>query len=135
MHFIYENVLKNLILLWTGKFKDLTMGICDYILEHMVWEAIGEATAISSDTIPSAYSARIRNIAGDRSTFTAENYSFWAVFIAPVLLQNKFIHPEYYHHFVKLVKLIILCLKFDYSAGDVSDIQNGFVEWVVKYEQ
>ena len=55
MHLIFENLIKNLILLWTGKFKDINEGSGSYELAPHVWEAIGAATAASGSTIPSVY--------------------------------------------------------------------------------
>ena len=47
MHLVFENLIKNLVLLWTGHFKDLDQGTGDYVLSPQVWEAISEATATS----------------------------------------------------------------------------------------
>ena len=135
MHLIYENLLKNLVLLWTNEFKGLDTGTGNYVLDATVWDAIGAATAKSSDTIPSVYSARLRSISGDRSTFTADNWSFWALYIGPVLLQRKFSHTRYYDHFVQLVQLLHICLKFEYTAADLKTIRDGFIAWVVAYEK
>ena len=128
-------LIKNLIALWTNNFKELDTGTGDYSLGPSVWEAIGAATASASDTIPSAYSARLRSISDDRSTYTADNYSFWALYIGPILLQRKFNHLRYYKHFVHLVQLIHLCLKFEYTAGDVRNIRDGFISWVETYKR
>ena len=98
-------------------------------------DAIGSATARACDTIPSAYCARLASLSGDRSTFTADNYSFWALYVGPVLLSQKFSRQQYYNHFVKLVKLIHTCLKFEYTAGDVKNICEGFRDWVITYEE
>ena len=53
MHAIWENLIPNLILLWTGKFKGL--GAKDCQLEKPVWEAIGAACAASSHTVPNVH--------------------------------------------------------------------------------
>ncbi|KAI0309717.1 hypothetical protein OF83DRAFT_1038421, partial [Amylostereum chailletii] len=45
MHLIWENTIKNLVLLWTGKFKGLDEGIGSYELSSSVWDAIGAATS------------------------------------------------------------------------------------------
>ena len=135
MHLIYENLIKNLISLWTNDYKDLDTGTGSYTINAAVWDAIGTATAMASNTIPSAYSARLGSISGDRSTFTADNYSFWALYIGPVLLQRKFSHRRYYDHFVQLVQLLHICLKFEYTVGDIRAIREGFVDWVVTYER
>jgi len=55
MHLIWENLLPNLVLLWTGKFKGLDEGGESYHLGPGVWEAIGEATKDLGSTIPAAY--------------------------------------------------------------------------------
>jgi hypothetical protein len=44
MHLICANLIPNLILLWTGKFKDLDHDGKDYVIMPTVWNAIGEAT-------------------------------------------------------------------------------------------
>ena len=82
MHLIWENLLPNLILLWTGKFKGLDEGSEFYELGHGVWEAIGEATKDSGSTVPAAYAtARPHNIAVDTSASTADSWSFWVLYL------------------------------------------------------
>lgn len=135
MHLMFENVIKNLVLLWTGKFKDLDEGSGAYELAPEVWEAIGEATAASGGTIPSAYGARPQNVAQDKSACTADSWSFWALYLGPVLLHNRFCKEVYYHHFIELVKLINLCLQFEISRDDINKIRTGFITWVTTYEK
>jgi hypothetical protein len=55
MHLIWENVVKNLILLWTGHYKGLDQGTEQYELSKAIWEAIGKATRALVSSIPSAY--------------------------------------------------------------------------------
>ena len=135
MHLIYENLIKNLISFWTNDYKDLDVETGSYTIDATIWEAIGAATSMASNTIPSAYSARLGSISGDRSTFTADNYSFWALYIGPVLLQRRFQKQCYYNHFVQLICLINICLKFEYSVVDLKAISEGFVNWVLTYER
>lgn len=134
MHLIFENLLPNLALLWSGNFKGLDKNQ-PFVFSKTVWEAIGAATAASHSTMPSSYGAAVPNIATDRSTFSAEAWSQWALFVGPVVLNGRFPNRKYYEHFCDLVKLINLCLKFELSKGDLSDIRNGFVDWVEKYEK
>ena len=86
MHLVFKNLIKNLVLLWTGKFKDLDQGTGDYVLSPQVWEAIGEATAASGSTIPSAYGAQPQNVTQDKSQINVDSWSFWAMYLGPVLL-------------------------------------------------
>jgi hypothetical protein len=55
MHLIWENLVKNLILHWTGNFKGLDNGNESYSIPKAIWEAIGEATSAAGSMIPSAY--------------------------------------------------------------------------------
>jgi hypothetical protein len=135
MHLIFENLIKNLVLLWTGKFKDLDQGSGDYVLSQQVWEAIGVATAASGSTIPSAYGARPQNVAQDKSQINADSWSFWALYLGPVLLRGRFTSPRYYSHFVGLVKLINLCLQFEITKEEIAQIREGFQKWVETYER
>jgi hypothetical protein len=135
MHLIWENLVKNLSLLWTGAFKGLDDGCKHYKLDKKVWEAIGRATAASGSTIPSAFGARPPNIESDKTACTADTWSFWMLYLGPVLLHHKFTHQKYYEHFIKLVKLLNLCLQFELTDEDVEMIRQGFIKWVKKYEQ
>jgi len=135
MHLIFENVIKNLILLWTGDFKGLDEGSECYELPKKVWEAIGADTAASGSTIPYAFGARPPNVADDKTAATAETWSFWMQYIGPVLLVRKFEKAIYYDHFVNLVKLIRICLEFEMTRDELAKLRTGFAEWVEKYEQ
>jgi len=135
MHLMYENTIKNLIHLWTGTFKDLDTGTEDYQFPPTVWSAIGEATANAGATIPSAYGARPQNISLPGISTTADAWSFWAMYIGPVLLRTRFSKRVYYDHFVELVKLIHLCIQFEISKEDIQHIRVGFQKWVKEYER
>lgn len=135
MHLIWENLIPNLIALWSGSFKGLTNGKHNYEFHPTVWKAIGEATAQAGDTVPSFFGPRMGNISQDRSTCTADAWSFWTLYLAPILLHNHFYEKRYYDHFVNLVELLQLCLQFELSTTDIRHIREGFAQWVQKYEE
>ncbi|KAF9472875.1 hypothetical protein BDN70DRAFT_818010 [Pholiota conissans] len=135
MHLIWENLIPNLIRLWTGKFKGLDEGMESYELRPGVWQAIGKATKASGSTIPSAYGGRPQDVSDDGNTFTADSWSFWTLYIGPVLLQERFINDTYYDHFIKLVKLLTKCLQFEMLRDDIALIRSGFEEWVTEFER
>ncbi|KAF8902008.1 hypothetical protein CPB85DRAFT_1227411 [Mucidula mucida] len=134
MHLIWENLMKNLTLLWTGEFKGVDEGDGCYELSAAIWEGIGKATAASGDTIPSCYGCRVPNVSTDRSYMSAEMWSFWTLYIGPVLLRNRFRHARYYKHFVELVYLLTICLQFQISASEIEQVRTGFIKWVTDYE-
>jgi hypothetical protein len=133
MHLIWENLLKNLILLWTGEFKGLDSGREDYELSKAVWEGIGARTASAFDTIPSAYGSRVPNIAKDRPNVSAEMWSFWAIYLGPVLLRRRFKNRKYFTHFIELVRLLTICLQFEITDEEIEDVRVGFINWVRIY--
>jgi Transposase family tnp2 len=135
MHLIWENLITNLILLWTGEFKGLDSGTESYELPRAIWESIGQATATSGSTIPSAYGTRVPNIAQNRSNCSAEMWSFWTLYLGPVLLQRRFQRPKYYTHFVSLVRLLNICLQFEITDDEIEELRVGFAEWVIEYEK
>jgi len=134
MHLIFENLVPNLALLWSGNFKTLN-NKQPFVFDKAAWKAIGATAAGSRPTMPSSYGASVPNIATDRSSFSAETWSQWALFVGPVALNGRFSNRKYYDHFCELVELINLCLKFELSKDDVLKIRDGFVSWVQKYER
>jgi len=66
---------------------------------------------------------------------TAEVWSFWVLYIAPIILRGRFTKPRYYVHFMKLVCLVHLCITYDLETNDINTIRVGFQEWVTEYEK
>ncbi|KAJ7028358.1 hypothetical protein C8F04DRAFT_1291327 [Mycena alexandri] len=121
--------------MWTGNYKGLDVGSGSYELNPTVWDTIGAATAASGSTIPTAFGARPPNVAKDRTACTAETWSFWLLYLGPVLLHNKFENRIYYNHFVELVQLINICLQFEYTPADIAKVRTGLAAWVEQYEK
>ena len=134
MHLVFENLIPNLTLLWSGNYKGFGKNQ-PFVFSKTTWEAIGAATAASRSTVPSSYGAPVPNVATDRSYFSAESWSQWALFIGPIVLNGRFSKGRYYDHFCDLIKLINLCLKFEFSKEDIADIRKGFIRWVKTYEK
>ncbi|XP_006459841.1 hypothetical protein AGABI2DRAFT_142250 [Agaricus bisporus var. bisporus H97] len=135
MHLIWENLIPNLILFWTASFKDLDHENQGYVLPPAVWRAIGANTATCKASIPSAFGAPIPNIALQQSQMTSEMYSNWTLFVAPILLYNKFPQRKYYQHFMKLVQLLKMCMEFEISEEMLDVIEGGFRAWVEDYKK
>jgi len=135
MHLIFENLVPNLVAHYTRNFKGLDDGVEEYIFPACIWSEICETGSASGDTIPSQFGARVPNLEKERSHMTAEAWSFWVMYIAPIVLRNRFTRPRYYVHFMKLVRLVRLCLAYDLEASDINTIRIGFQEWVTEYEK
>jgi hypothetical protein len=135
MHFIWSNLIVNLIHLWTAEFKGLDHNDQDYVLMPTIWQAIGEATYNAGKTIPAAFGSRVPNIASEKVHMIAETYSIWTLYIAPTLLKSRFRHQQYYNHFIRLVELLMVCFEFKISQVNVDNLETGFQTWVINYEQ
>jgi hypothetical protein len=135
MHLIWENLLPNLVLFWTGDFKELSHEGMGYVIEKRIWKEIGVATAACGATIPSAFGAPVPNIESNRSYMTAEMWANWTLYIAPVVLRGRFKKEKYYKHFMKLVHLLKLCLAFEIDEAMLKEIDEGFKSWVEAYEK
>ena len=75
------------------------------------------------------------NLETERSSMTAEAWGFWCMFLAPILLRNRFSRRRYYDHFLKLVRLIHKCISFELKRSEVNEIRQGFQDWVLEYEE
>lgn len=134
MHLMWENVLKNLVLLWTGDFKEMDEGSGSYQFPKGVWESIGAATASAGAWLPSAFGPRPPNVADDKSHCTADSWSFWMLYIAPIVLEGC-LERRYYKHFMSLVDLVHRVLQFELKRDQLAHIRDGFIQWVLDYEK
>ena len=135
MHVAWENVMKTLVTLWTGDYKNLGEGDRKYRIDKTAWKEVGARGAAASSTIPSAFGPRIPNVSEKGSYMSADMWSFWTRYLAPVLLRDSFKDPECYEHLIDLVHLFDLCLRRDISAVDVDTIRSGFINWVEGYKR
>jgi hypothetical protein len=135
MHIAWENVIKTLIGLWTGNDKGIGEGDESYRIDPTEWKAIGAAGATSISTIPSAYSPRIPDVSKKGSYLSADMWSFWTLYLAPVLLRNSFKKPEYFSHFIELVHLFHLCIQYEISEQEVEELKLGFEKWIKGYKR
>ena len=135
MHLIFENLIPNLVAHYTGSFKGLNDGEEEYTIPEKIWSEICSTASSSGDTIPSQFGARMPNLENERSHMTAEAWSFWVMYIGPIVLRNRFKKRRYYSHFMKLVDLIHCCLTYDMEVSDIDKIRVGFQERVIEYEK
>jgi hypothetical protein len=75
MYLIWANLIPNLILFWTGKFKDLDHNGQDYVIMKTVWEVIREATFRAGEMIPAVFGSHVPNVALEKGHMVCETYS------------------------------------------------------------
>ncbi|KAH7337925.1 hypothetical protein B0J17DRAFT_572184 [Rhizoctonia solani] len=133
MHLLFENLIPNMILHWTGKFKNLDQGSGFYQLTKEEWELVGSLTAVVARTIPSFFVGTLPNIAQDGHLYKAEAYSFWFQYLAPILLEKRLREP-YYSHLILMRDIMALCLQFEITHRDIDRLQEMVNQWVADYE-
>lgn len=134
MHLLFENVVKNLVNLWMGRFKGLDNGNEAYIIPAAVWAHIGEETVSAIRDIPAAFVRSLGNIADEQAGYTAEGWAFWSMYLGPILLKGRLRSP-YYEHFLKLTKILKTCIKFSLSLDEIDELEDEIAAWVLLYER
>ena len=66
---------------------------------------------------------------------TTEMWSMWIMYLGPILMQGRFSKLIYYKHFLKLLRLVHLCMSYKMKRSNVELIWNGFTEWVQEYKK
>jgi len=135
MHLALENLAKNMVAHWQGRFKDLDEGRESYCLSDAQWVIIGKETEEAGATIPSSFGRRTPNIWTECHNFTAEDWSFWFVYLAPHLLRGRFQQPKYYSHFMKLNKIFKILFQFSITRCELADLRHLIIDWVDEYER
>src|SRR5262249_15761746 len=79
IHLIWENLIPNLISFWIGEFKDLDHSHKGFLIGPQAWEEVGKATEACGSTIPSAFGARVPNIAKKQSQMSSKMISNWTL--------------------------------------------------------
>jgi hypothetical protein len=65
---------------------------------------------------------------------TAEAWSFWIMYIAPILLKGR-IAPPYYKNLLLLSEMVCLAIKVEISVDETYDLEEKCAKWVEDYER
>ncbi|KAF8666953.1 Transposase family tnp2 [Rhizoctonia solani] len=134
MHMVWQNLLPQLIDLWTGNFNNLDSGLEDYMLKPTVLSALNAALKPSRKTMPTQFGCGVPELS-KRSEFIAETWDVFTTQLSPSLLRRAFNNPRYYEHFVRLAKLLRTLISFDLPRDELPSLRRGIAEWVQEYEQ
>jgi hypothetical protein len=132
MHLFFENIIRFLLQLWSGKFKGLDVGLEDYEIPANVWEEIWLETAEAIQHIPADF---VRSLVNGPGNFTAEAWCFWFVYMAPILLKGRFKNPKYHVHLCDLSTIIKICITFTLTYGQIEDLRQRIIRWLRSYEE
>jgi hypothetical protein len=134
MHLLFENIVKNLVNLWMGKFKGLDDGIGDYIIPKHIWKQIGEETVATVKNLPAAFVRSLGNLAEDQTTYTAESWAFWFMHLGPILLKGR-LGDQYYKNYSLLVTIMKTCIQFSITEEELTTLEAKIIAWIVGFEK
>ena len=135
MHLSCENVIPKLHELWAGRFKHLKSRHFNYVISPENWKEIGRETTESVKSIPASFVRVLGDISQDQSRFTAKSWAFWFVYVAPIVLKDRFPKTRYYKHMLSLVKIMKTTLKYEITHKEIDDLEEEIICWVEKYEK
>lgn len=136
MHILFENIIKQLFNLWDGsrqarqarKFQE------EWVIAEHDWVALSNDLTQSQASIPAEIARNISVPLEQRSSWTAETWSFFLMFMGPIVFQNRLRNP-YYKHYLKLAKLARGLTKLVINKVDLEVMHREAIEWVVEFEK
>ena len=134
-HLFSENVCQRLFELWSDRFPHLKTGHFDYVIPKEAWIEIGRETAEAVRYIPATFVRVLGNIANDVSNFTAESWSFWFMYIAPIVLKDRFPKKKYYRHMCAFANIMKTTIRYEITHKEIDELEERIVRWVEKYEK
>jgi hypothetical protein len=114
-----------LISFWKGEYKPWKAKKLDrgqlYVISEDEWKKIGTLTTEASFTIPGSFTRALPNIFKEEHLYIAETYTFWMMYIAPILLKGRWRETDkYYQHAVLFSSILRRLVDFEIPAQDIS---------------
>jgi hypothetical protein len=96
---------------------------------------VGQETANSAKLIPAAFTRRLPNIAPGRSSYNAEVYIFWFMYVMPIVLKDCFENPFYYTHACALWDIMSITIQFTITRAEIEILRISIINWIRAYEK
>jgi hypothetical protein len=135
MHLFLLNHGPALVSLWVGNHSGISDAGCeDYLLSHTDWVAIGIETAEATFLLPATFTRPFPNIESSKHLFTAESWSFWLVYIGPVVLCGR-LPSKYYNHYLQLVQILKRLLDIENTTQRILQPKEDIIKYVEAFEE
>lgn len=137
MHIFFENVMKQLLTAWEGKYKTGTQeerAGDGFVIAEEAWASMSRDILLSNTTVPTQLARTFNAPLETRGTWTADTYAYFLLFLGPIVLANRL--PDlYYAHFLKLSAMARRITKTALTRKEIADLQTGLGDWVVDCER
>lgn len=139
MHALFENIMKGFLKVWKppdAKRKGpdgSTLPDEPFVLSKDDWKAMAEQIASSNSKVPSTMASRIHDL-DNRGFWTAESYSYFAMFLGPIVLKDR-LADEYYDNFLRFSYLVRALTVLEIPLNSLHDLEREIGEWVMELER
>ncbi|KAF8595543.1 hypothetical protein BDV93DRAFT_456630, partial [Ceratobasidium sp. AG-I] len=121
--------------LWAGTFAGIDdSGSEDYLLSNADWAAIGKETEAATYALPAKFVRLIPNIQTNWSKFCGDTWSFWLIYIGPVVLRGR-LPQKYYDHYLELVSILKCLLMLENTTERIGQLRVDIAGYVKCFEQ
>jgi hypothetical protein len=134
MHLLFLNVTKNMLNLWTDKYKNLNKYIEQFHISDNIYKRLCGELENCHGTFPSQFGRPFPDLYNRPADFTAENWLSFVTLTSSIVLHNHLLQDclENWNVFVKATKL---CIKLEITCEDVHEIRQLFADFVTEYKK
>ncbi|KAJ9105469.1 hypothetical protein QFC21_001840 [Naganishia friedmannii] len=104
-----------------------------FVIPKGAWATIAKEISRSNHTTPAQTAPRVGNIT-KKSFWTAETYSYFLMFLGPVVLKGRLPAP-YYAHFILLSGIAKRVTSQEISLQELPVLHRKIVVWVKAFEK
>ncbi|KAG9096884.1 hypothetical protein FRC06_008227 [Ceratobasidium sp. 370] len=134
LHLFLLNHLPELVSLWTNTLPGISDSGCEnYLISAPDWAAIGRETEAATNFLPSAFIRPLPNIQTSRHLFCGESWSFWLIYIGPIVLRGC-LAKKYYDHFLELVSIVKCVLELSNTIDHIKQLREEIAGYVQHFE-
>ncbi|KAI0628285.1 hypothetical protein C8Q77DRAFT_1068240 [Trametes polyzona] len=101
-----------------GRFRPELDAGRSYVISEAVWMCIAQETTDAA-----------------RDQFSAEHWSFWFIYVAPIVLHDRFMDDKYYTHMCDLADIMKVTLQYEVTRTELEDLRLKIISWVRRYEE
>ncbi|CCO34038.1 hypothetical protein BN14_08130 [Rhizoctonia solani AG-1 IB] len=135
MHLFLLNHGPALFSLWTNTHSGISdAGHEQYLISHADLVLIGTETVGATYLIPAKFIRPFPNIESSRHLYNAELWSFWLIYIGPVVLCGR-LSQKYYKHYLKFVQILKCLLQLENTTHRIKQLKQEIVEYVEEFEE
>ncbi|KAF8749189.1 hypothetical protein RHS01_10234 [Rhizoctonia solani] len=94
----------------------------------------GTKTVGATNLIPAKFIRPFPNIESSRHLYTSELWSFWLIYIGPVVLRGR-LPQKYYSHYLKFVQILKCLLQLENTTRRIKQLKEEVIEYVEEFEE